>query len=646
MCLKKWVIGTVVLCVAFMSQHVFADSSIDVAESLAAVSSVADPKYIVPFAEQNFAQAVGPVTVGDAKLTTPLRCPCITFGADMATWHANDGLKTKPGSIFANLGLNFEFYVQDDPYQQARDYMEGKTPFFRGTYRMCEIAAELFGSDPRTKPYMLIQKTFSLGDHAVGRERIKTIEDFKGAKVCLQACGPHVGFLYDILKRAKLNYSDLGEIIWAKNLTGEGSPPDMFRKDPSIDIAFMITTDMIALTGGLQNIGSGAETTVKGARVVVSTAEMNFSIADVYLVRKDFWDKHSDFVTKFAAGILKSQEEILDLRKAYASTGSKKFLELCKMGNEIYKLDFPPESEDGSLGMIMDCTFVGHPGNVAFFTDKNNPHGFDVFQKDSLDMVISRGYAKTRQGIFPSPIDWNSSAFGFLTMKEVKRGPRFKAEAVISEVEALISGVSGKDIIEPFTIQFEFDSADFNPQPYAVEFEKICDALGKFGNAVMADRGHVDPYLTLGHFVAAGTTKINPATGRPYLSRTGSKGNYSYFINGKPLDLASTKEIIQLIESGAFDGDPKYNPREVMQAAQNTSRKRAENVRDAIIKYAKEHKNMILDASQIQAVGVGIREPLIARPLTEEDQRKNMRVEFRLIRVSSEAKVGEFDFDF
>ena len=81
-----------------------------------------------------------------------------------------------------------------------------------------------------------------------------------------------------------------------------------------------------------------------------------------------------------------------------------------------------------------------------------------------------------------------------------------------------------------------------------------------------------------------------------------------------------------------------------MQAALNLSRRRAEAVRDALISYA-QNENLLLDASQIQPVGVGIREPFIARPRSLAEARENMRVEFRLIRVDAEA-LSESDFDF
>ena len=51
--------------------------------------------------------------------------------------------------------------------------------------------------------------------------------------------------------------------------------------------------------GGLDGVGSGAEGTVKGARVVISTAQLSRSIADVYVVRKDYFDAMNRLSRKF-----------------------------------------------------------------------------------------------------------------------------------------------------------------------------------------------------------------------------------------------------------------------------------------------------------------------------------------------------------
>ena len=157
-----------------------------------------------------------------------------------------------------------------------------------------------------------------------------------------------------------------------------------------------------------------------------------------------------------------------------------------------------------------------------------------------------------------------------------------------------------------------------------------------FGNAVIAIRGHVDPTKTLSQFVKAGLQK-------GIIKRSGSPGHREYFYKGRPLDINDTAAIVELVESGALDGT-EANPRLYMQAALTLSRKRAEAVRDSIIEYAKE-KGLSLDKSQIQPVGIGIGEPLIPRPRTLAETAKNMRVEFRLMKVPAEV-INEGDLDF
>lgn len=81
-----------------------------------------------------------------------------------------------------------------------------------------------------------------------------------------------------------------------------------------------------------------------------------------------------------------------------------------------------------------------------------------------------------------------------------------------------------------------------------------------------------------------------------------------------------------------------------MQAALNLSRNRAESVLTSLINYARS-KGLNIDQSQVQPVGVGIREPFLAKPSTMDEAKQNMRVEFRVLRVTAEAaKPTDFDF--
>ncbi|MDP7420709.1 MAG: ABC transporter substrate-binding protein [bacterium] len=591
-------------------------------------------------AEELFKDLVGPVSVGKVTTVSPLQVPFITWGGDMATFYANGGLKTRPGTIFRQQGLNLSMVPGDDFIQQVRDYMSGKSPFLRGTFRMIGMASEIIGSHPSTKGVVIMQMTWSAGDHCIARQEIKTIKDLRGKTVVLQTGGPHVGLLDDILQTGQLGWDDI-KVVWAADLSGTpDSPAEIFRRNPRIDACFAITPDMISLTGGLQNIGTGAEGTVRGARVLVSTAELSRSIADVYVCRKDFYDSQRGLVTKFVSGYLKACEDVLSLKKQYETKGSTSYMKLLQLTQDIYSKDIIPTLEEDAHGLLSDCTFVGYPGNVTFFTQKGNLHGFEAFQKSALDLATSRGYAKTRRGLFPSGLDYSSSAFlNYLSKTDITKKDRFRAEAVIEEIEELSSGgVLDERTLISFTIQFRPNQTTFSANQYGAEYQRVVQLADKYGNAVVAIRGHADPSKTLVELVRAGVKK-------GLLRRSGSKATgYRYSLKGRPLDLTRTNEIVELIKYGEFDGVPEHNPRAVMQAALNLARKRAEAVRKSIIEYVKESGGY-LDKSQIQPVGVGIKEPFIAKPRSMVEAEQNMRVEFRLIRVTAEV-MTESDFDF
>ncbi len=590
-------------------------------------------------AEPSFKSLVGNVTVGNVNQTKPLTVPYITWGGDMATFYANGGLQTSAGTIFAKQGLQIKLTPGDDFVQQVRDYLAGKTPFLRGTFRMMGMASEVIGSDSRTQGMVVLQMTWSAGDHLVVRSPMKSAKDLKGKTIVLQEGGPHVGMLDDILQTARLKWEDI-RVIWAKDLTATpNSPAEMFRKDGKIDACFVITPDMIGLCGGLQNTGSGAEGTVKNARVLVSTADLSRSIADVYVCRKDFFDANRELVTKFAAGYLKACEEILDLKKLYETKGSSDYMKLLQLTQDIYGKEVIPTLEEDAHGLLSDCTFVGHPGNVAFFAQKNNLHGFQQFQESALNLALGRGYVQSRKALLPSGLDFASPQFtNYLTKTEMVKKERFRGEAVQKEIEELSAGGGLDDrTIISFTIGFEPNQMDFDPAKYGSEYKRVVEMADKYGNAVIAIRGHSDPTKTLLDLVKAGMSK-------GILKRSGTSGNYQYSLNGKALDLSTTQIIIKLIEAGYFDGAKDANPRETMQAALNLSKKRAESVRKSIIGYAKS-KGIQFDASQIQSVGAGIREPFIAKPSSMSEALQNMRVEFRLLRVTAEAATKS-DFDF
>jgi NMT1/THI5 like len=597
-------------------------------------------------AEEPFSKTVGDVKVGDVKVTAKdaIDLPFLTWGGDVATFMANgDKETTKSGSPFDKLGLKFKMVNGDDFVAQVKNYLEGKTPFLRGTISQIGQASEVLGKDPRTKPVVFLQLTWSAGDHMVSRG-VKTLNDLKGKTIALQEGGPHIGMLDDALNSAKLKWEDV-KIVWKKDLTGKDGPAEAFRKDPKIDACFVITPDMLSLTTGLEKEGDGSEKTVKGAKVLVSTVYMSRSIADVYAVRKDFYDKNKDLVEKLAGAYFAMCEELIKLRKNYDLAADKRnkdlltqYKPILKLCQDVFGKDAVPD-EEAAHGLISDASFVGMPGNKVFFTDPKNTANFTARMKSALDVAVSRGYASARIDPLVHDMDYD---------KVTKYG-----ELKITMVVTIPKPVSGEDpkgalsvidneanTIYFFTISYEAGVKTFDQEKYAKDFEKVVQDARIFGGASFAVRGHADVTLTLSQFVKAGIQSNQ-------LRRIKNGDKIQYFVvkTGQELDLSDTKKVLEVIKTMDFAG-AEDNPKATMEAAQKLSDERADGARDAIIQYAKT-KGVILNPSQLKAVGVGVSEPVIAKPKDIDEAGKNRRVEFRALKVKqSPEDVAKKDFEY
>jgi len=590
-------------------------------------------------AEEPFAKKVGAVKMADVKASDAYDLPFLIWGGDVATFLANGGDKvTKKDTLFDKQGLKFNLVRNDDFVSQVKNYLEGKTPYLRGTMTQIGLASEVLGKDERTKPVVFLQMTWSAGDHMVSRENCKTLNDLKGKTIAMQAAGPHVGMLDDVLRSVGMKWDDV-KIIWTDDVSGDKGPAEKFRKDPKIDACFVITPEMLDLTSG-GKVGTGAEKSVKGGKVLVSTTTLNRSIADVYACRKDFYDKNKETINKLTAAYLKACEDLSELRVNFDKKDKDKELEkkykgVLEMTKGIYGKDDIPDL-DAAHGLIKDAIFVGNPGNYNFFKqdEKENPVNFKSRAKAAVDLAVAQGYAAKRIDLVAADLDYDK----IKEMGKLKLEPKEKAREV--EIPATID--DDKDVAYSFTVLFPPDSDKFEPKKYEGEFRKAIEASALYGNSLIQVRGHVDPTLVLQQFVGAG---LKNGT----LSRTGEKGAYKYFIKktGKALELSDTKTIIDLITKSddfIIKDDPDKNAQLTIQEAQRLADKRSAAVREAVVDLGKK-QGVNVNPARFKAEGVGIKEPVIAVPRKEEETALNRRVEFRIIRLPAE-RVTEKDFDF
>jgi len=569
-------------------------------------------------------------------LNQVVEVPFIFWGGDVATFHANGGMDTKPNSLLDKHGLKVKLTPGDDFEKQIKDYKENKSPFLRGTLSMLGQFSEDLTAKPETTPVVFLQLTWSAGDHLVGRAGFKKLDDLKGKKIALQEGGPHVGMLNDILQTARLEWKDI-QVVWTKEVSGDKGPAELFRKDASIDACFAISPEMAELAsapaeGGIDSVGDGSKKSIKGAHVVVSTAHMSRSIADVYACRQDFYNANREWVDKFVAGFLKGCEEVVDVKKRAINkekAAEDRYKGIIKLAQDIWSKDpaFKDQvaKEDDVDGLISDAVFVGLPGNETFFKTKGNLSGLHFKQQQALRLPgdPSKEQLKTNPRLFVAAnLDYAAlRKLGDLNGKAPSQA-RITAEPKI-EPEAMIF---------TFNIYFEPNQSAFSAAQYGDDFERALEVASLFGNTALAIRGHADGSNWV-HLILDTGTKNN-------ILKKQAGDSYVTAADGKSVNPKDVKQLLAVIEQS-----PKLKTNELSQwpdGLKKLSADRAEEVRKTVVKYARDN-GLVLDEKQFRAQGVGILEPkdidYVKRAVDE-----NRRVEFSIIKVPlKDLNTNEFD---
>lgn len=527
-------------------------------------------------------------TVGAVRKTNETTIPIITWGGDIATLHGNgDSPITKPDSELGKLGLKNRLVRQDVFSKQVESYLSGETPYLRGTLGMLNHASDVLNKDPRTRPIIIHQLTWSAGgDALVVKPGIKSTKDLKGKTIVLQAYGPHVDYMMRVLTDAGLSAKDVN-IRWVKDLTGTNNAPmeAFYQKD--VDATFVIIPDALALTSN-GTTGTGSEDSVKGATVLMSTKTANRIVADVYAVRSDYFQSNRADVEKFVNGLMKATESTQAVVKNKASNVAAYKTMMTASAKAL--LDSEQAIAD-TEGMYLDAEFVGFDGNVKFFNNASYPRRMDVLNKEIQAGLAQLGLVKGN--VLFAKADWNYALLqAGLSNAGKTQTPKFdpsKVAAVVNKRQQQGSLATGE--LFKFEVYFAPNQKSFAVDFYKDAFEKVINLASTYGGAVITVEGHSDP---MGY-------------------------------------LRKQKE-----------GVPQLVLGQVKQSAKNLSLGRAQAVRDNIIQYSSA-KGVLLDASQFAVVGHGISSPnsgmcgnLPCAPKTDKEWRSNMRVEFRIIQIEAE----------
>lgn len=554
---------------------------------MVAVSVKAEVNYLKAKPMSQFINA----SVGQVNTANGIKLPVITWGAD-----AKVVLADMEG-IFKDEGLNVSLFLENNLTKQVEMCISGKTPYIRGTMGMICDASDAFKAKGLDLE-VVYQHSWSAGGDAMVVRPGKTLKNIK--VVALQVGGPHMDYAANIFKNA----GRLGEIQfrWLKELTYTSGdkvvdPVSAFQSDPTIDAVMCITPDANLLTSG-GKVGSGAEGSVKGATILMTTKTASQVIADVYAVRKDYFDANRAEVEKFTHALLRS-DEALNALIAAKSTQQAKYRQLISKSADLLLGSSTATSD--MEGAIADCKLVGFDGNVAFFTGKGTTRNFENLTAEAQNAFIGMGLMSSRVKLYSANWDYSQLSSGLkyasataaaAAVNLANNEQKFDSKKVSASVEKKINAeLSSWEEGTLFTVEITFkaNQSDFSVEEYAEDFREALNKAQTYGGSLITIEGHTDPM---------GVLKAKQ--------------------DGK-----NTQEIDAIVQTG-----------------KNLSLQRAKAVQASFIKYCKS-KGFPVNESQFVPVGLGIKSPKYKEPKTKEQWLANMRVVFRIKQV--EAEMSEFE---
>ncbi len=555
--------------------------------TLWALPAASAPQYVNP---EPLSRILADTAVDSIKKGERLQLPVNSRCGDIVTVLANGAQShTQPESPFQTAKLNFQLVLEKNFPTQLENYLSGKSPYLRGTIGMINMAAGALSQDHRTKPVIIYQMSWSAGaDALVVKPGINSIKSLRGKTIALQAYGPHVDFMSKILHDAGLTVDDVS-LRWLPDLTGTANSPVAAFQQDDVDAAFVIRRDAQALTSGA---AVNADDSIGGARLLLSTRTANHLITDVYAVRSDYLQSHRKEVRQFVQALMKAAEawQTLVADKQSQNSDYQQLISaaaLLLLENETATTEIE--------GISADCELAGWQSNVNFFASPTFPRSLTHLSNDMQPALISMGLIESQLPL--QDADWDYSLLhDGLSLIGSTSLPRFNQQQVaLTVAQKLRKGTLDEGELFSFEILFEPNQQSFPEDLYQDAFKKAVEYASTYGGSLISIEGHSDP---LGYL------------------RKKSSGE-------TPLLLGHIK-----------------------QSAKNLSLSHAVAVRNSVISYALSH-GVTLDQSQFAVAGQGIAKPKSGTcdsepcvPVTEQEWRDNMRIEFRILQFETEASLS------
>ncbi|MFT6262119.1 MAG: NitT/TauT family transport system substrate-binding protein [Bermanella sp.] len=174
-----------------------------------------------------------------------------------------------------------------------------------------------------------------------------------------------------LLTQAGLKMSDVN-LKWMEDLTLSPNSPAEALKLNDVDASFMIISDAYGITSG-RRVGTGSKESIEGARMIISTMYARRIIADVYVVRADYFEQNKSEVQAFVQTLMTTSKQFQVLM---ADLSNPKKLELQEASASILLGDKTAQMDIENL--YYDAQFVDKQGNEDFLNNPKFKYRLDV----------------------------------------------------------------------------------------------------------------------------------------------------------------------------------------------------------------------------------------------------------------------------
>lgn len=282
-----------------------------------------------------------PATDGKSTpgIDRPIKVAIVTWGGYAGGIMANNGFKANKDSTFwKDYGIEVELKVIDD-------YPASRTAFKKGgdeggvdiMWATVDSFALEYDSLKDHDPKTIMQYDWSRGGDAVAvSKEIEQVADLENKRIAVAEGTPSHYFALYMLSQADLSTTD---VHWV--FTSSAIEAAQLFQQGKVDAAVSWSPDVY-----------NAAEERDGGHILASTKEATALIADVFVARGDFAEKHPDLLAKFVLGWLDGVEQVN------------------KNPEPVYPLmvdGFEGIGMDDAKGMLGDVKLPNYSENLAFF---------------------------------------------------------------------------------------------------------------------------------------------------------------------------------------------------------------------------------------------------------------------------------------